>query len=249
MPELAPSSARSPIDDALGAAARQRAHDRGAAADVGAVADDDALRDAALDHRRAERARVEVHEALVHDGGAGGEVGAEAHARGVGDPHPVGHDVVEQPRELVDARHARCRARCSAGPESRRSRPDAPVRRSSRRRSAGAPKRPSRLIVFGLHEQVAEQVQAQVRVRGGGGRGIEVDLDRHELDGTSRRASRSGERLELGRRECGSTPSGAPSAGRGTRCRAPCRRRRSWRDRSPRRTVHGPRRQRIGGSP
>src|SRR5690606_4772483 len=46
--------------DPLLPAAGQRAHDRGAAADVGAVADDDALGDAALDHRAAERARVEV---------------------------------------------------------------------------------------------------------------------------------------------------------------------------------------------
>src|SRR5690606_2759304 len=52
-------------DDLL-AAAGQGAHDRGAAADVGAVAHDDARGDAALDHRGAEGARVEVHEALVH---------------------------------------------------------------------------------------------------------------------------------------------------------------------------------------
>ena len=87
MPEFAPSSARSPIDDALRAAAGERAHDGCAAADVAAVADDDALRDASLDHRGAERAGVEVHEALVHDGGAGGEVRAEPHARGIGDAH------------------------------------------------------------------------------------------------------------------------------------------------------------------
>ena len=85
MPALAPSRQRSPTRDDLLAAARQGAHDRGAAADVGAVADDDAGRDAALDHRGAERAGVEVDEALVHDGGALGEVGAEAHPVGVGD--------------------------------------------------------------------------------------------------------------------------------------------------------------------
>ena len=56
----------------------QRAHDRGAAADVGAVVDDDARRDPALDHRRAERAGVEVDEALVHDDGARRQVGARA---------------------------------------------------------------------------------------------------------------------------------------------------------------------------
>ena len=68
------------------AAAGQGAHDRGAAADVGAVADDDAGRDAALDHRGAEGAGVEVDEALVHDRGAGGQVRAEADPVGVGDP-------------------------------------------------------------------------------------------------------------------------------------------------------------------
>ena len=86
------------------AAARQRAHDRGAAADVRAVADDDAGRDPPLDHRRAERAGVEVDEALVHDRRALGEVGAEPHAVGVGDPHARRRDVVGHARELVDRR-------------------------------------------------------------------------------------------------------------------------------------------------
>ena len=44
-------------------------------------------RDAALDHRRAERAGVEVDEALVHDRRALGQVRAEPHAVGVGDAH------------------------------------------------------------------------------------------------------------------------------------------------------------------
>ena len=47
-------------------------------------------RDAPLHHRRAQRAGVEVDEALVHHGGALGEVGAEAHAVGVGDAHADG---------------------------------------------------------------------------------------------------------------------------------------------------------------
>ena len=73
--------------DLLLAAARQRAQDRRAAADVAAVADDHAGADAALDHRRAERAGVEVAEALVHHRGARGEVGAETDPRRVGDAH------------------------------------------------------------------------------------------------------------------------------------------------------------------
>src|SRR5215213_7737809 len=49
--------------DLLGPAARERAHDRSAPADVRAVTDDHALADAPLDHRRPERARVVVAEA------------------------------------------------------------------------------------------------------------------------------------------------------------------------------------------
>jgi hypothetical protein len=63
-------------------------HDGRPAADVGAVADDDAGGDASLHHRGAERARVEVHEALVHDDRAGGEVCTEANPARVGDTHP-----------------------------------------------------------------------------------------------------------------------------------------------------------------
>src|SRR5690606_10326501 len=91
--------------DDLAAAAGERAHDGRAAADVGPVADHDARGDAALDHRGAERARVEVDEALVHHGRAGGEVRAEAHAVGVGDADARGDDVVDHARELVHAVH------------------------------------------------------------------------------------------------------------------------------------------------
>jgi hypothetical protein len=83
------------------AAAGQRALDGRAAADVAAVADDDARGDPALDHGRAERACVEVHEALVHHRGAFGEMGAQADTIAVGDPHAGRHDVVGHPRELV----------------------------------------------------------------------------------------------------------------------------------------------------
>ena len=70
--------------DLILAAARQRAHDRRSAADVAAVADDHAGRDAAFDHRRAERAGVEVDEPLVHHRGArrrGGRRGARGRRR------------------------------------------------------------------------------------------------------------------------------------------------------------------------
>ncbi len=94
--------------DLFGATARQRAHDRRAAAEIGVGADDDALADAALDHRRAERAGVEVAEAFVHHDRAVGEVGAEADPRGVGDAHTGRRHVVGHRRELVDAAHDEC---------------------------------------------------------------------------------------------------------------------------------------------
>ena len=61
--------------------------------------------DAALDHRGAERAGVEVDEALVHDRRAGGQVGSEADPVGVGDADAGGDHVVGHPRELVEAEH------------------------------------------------------------------------------------------------------------------------------------------------
>jgi len=91
--------------DHLAAAAGKRAHDRRPAADVGAVADHHAGADPAFHHRRAERTGVEVDEALVHHGGAGGEVCAQAYAVGVGDAHAGGDHVVGHPRELVHAEH------------------------------------------------------------------------------------------------------------------------------------------------
>jgi hypothetical protein len=92
-------------DDLL-AASGQGAHDRGAAPDVGPVAHHDARADPALHHRGAERAGVEVDEALVHDGRAFGQVRTEAHPVGVGDADTGGQDVVGHPRELVDAEDA-----------------------------------------------------------------------------------------------------------------------------------------------
>ena len=138
MPALAPIRQRSPIVIDLVAATGQRAHDRRAATDVGAVADDDAGADAALDHRRAERAGVVVDEALVHDRRAGREVRAEAHPVGVGDAHAGRQHVVDHPRELVDAEDLHRAAACAAAAGCVRSRRPRRVRSwSTRRWSAG----------------------------------------------------------------------------------------------------------------
>src|SRR5699024_10393460 len=92
----------SDADDLL-APTRKRTHNRRSTADVGAVADDDSGGDAALDHRVAERSRVVVDEAFVHDGSAFGEVSTQAYPIGIADAHPCRDHVVGHPRELVDA--------------------------------------------------------------------------------------------------------------------------------------------------
>src|SRR5674476_30876 len=95
----------------------QGAHDRGTAADVAAVVDDHPGRDPALDHRDAERPGVEVDEALVHHRGALGEMGAQTHPVGVGDPDAGRDHVVHHPRELVDAEDRRSVAVDRAQPQ------------------------------------------------------------------------------------------------------------------------------------
>src|SRR5690606_23132562 len=67
------------------AAPGEGTHGGTAAAEVGAAAHEHAGGDAALHHVGAVGAGVKVDEALVHDGGAFPQVGAEAHPGGVGD--------------------------------------------------------------------------------------------------------------------------------------------------------------------
>src|SRR5699024_11228724 len=66
--------------DAVGAAAGERAHDGRAAADVRAVADDDALRDAYFEHGRSQGAGVVVDETFVYNGRRGGQMRAVTHS-------------------------------------------------------------------------------------------------------------------------------------------------------------------------
>ena len=198
MPALAPSRQPAPDADPLLAAARQRAHDRGAAAHVGAVADHHPRRDASLDHRGAERPGVEVDEALVHHGGALGQVRAEAHAVGVGDPHAGRQHVVGHPRELVDAVHL---------DRSEGAQPQPGLLETLDR--AGAHAGPDHVAEgaehavevdrVGLHEAVGEQVQPQVGVARTGGRGVEVDLHEPHLGAHAARGVVAREGLELRR--------------------------------------------------
>ena len=48
---------------------------------------------------------LKLHEPLVHDRGAAGEVRTQPHPVGIRDAHAARHDVVGHPRELVDAEH------------------------------------------------------------------------------------------------------------------------------------------------
>ena len=79
--------------------------------------DHHARRDPALHHRGAQRAGVEVDEALVHDRRARGQVRAQSHPVGVGDAHAGGHHVVDHPRELVDAVDGHRTAPAQPGPD------------------------------------------------------------------------------------------------------------------------------------
>ena len=189
MPELAPSRQRSPIADLLLAAARERAHDRRSAADVGAVADDDARGDAALDHRRAERAGVEVAEPLVHHGRALGEVGAEAHrGRRRRCARPAGR------RSRSSAGTCRARARAAMRPlEARAARRTASSSSTGDRAEVGPrhvgqqPEDAVEVERVRRRQPVRQQVQPQVDVRG---------------DGRRRRRRRSSAG-SVGRRRCG----------------------------------------------
>lgn len=89
-------------DDLL-AAARERAHDRGATADVGVLANEDTGRDTPFDHGRAFGAGIEVDEALVHHRRAHAEIRTKPDARRVSDAHPARDDVVRHGRKLVHA--------------------------------------------------------------------------------------------------------------------------------------------------
>ncbi len=91
---------------ALLAAAGESAHRGGAAAHIRAVAHNNALRDAALDHGGAQGAGVEVYEALMHHGRTGRQVRAQAQTVAVTNAHAGGHHVIHQARELINVAHA-----------------------------------------------------------------------------------------------------------------------------------------------
>src|SRR5690606_8959440 len=88
-------------DDGL-VATGEGAEDAAATAEVAVGLHEDTSGDAPFNHGGAFGTGVEVAEAFVHHGGAFTDVGTEAHARGVGNTHTAGDDVVGHARELVD---------------------------------------------------------------------------------------------------------------------------------------------------
>ena len=197
-------------------------------------------RDPALDHRGAERAGVEVDEALVHDGGArrrGARRGGRGRRRRCA--RPVGTHVVDHPRELVDAEHLH-RCPCGAARSRVCSKPSTAHGPTLVQTTLGStPKMPSRLSPCGRDEPVRQQVQAQVGV-GGVGRRCRRGRSRRARSSRSRRRASSrapvgaGQRRELvlggaapvraerGRREPGvEHPSGTGPSSRWRRARSP----------------------------
>ena len=178
IPPFAPIQAALADRDLLGPSTGQRAHDRRAAADVGAFADDHPLRDPTLHHRRAERAGVEVAEALVHDDGACRQVGSEADPGCIADAHARRYHVISHRRELVEAVHVQACARRPAAPEADvvdiAGGHGAEIGPCHRRQLA---EHAVEVEAAGHGEAVRQQVQAQVHV----GRRCWwfVDVDRH----------------------------------------------------------------------
>ena len=96
------------------AAARQSALGAGAAAKIRSGANGHPLRDTAFDHVRAQCRRVEVHKALVHDGGAFAQVGTESDAAGISDAYACRNHVVHHFGELIDREDLQVEALCAS---------------------------------------------------------------------------------------------------------------------------------------
>ena len=201
--------------DALRAAAGQGAHDRGAAADVGAVAHDHALaeiRPSTIDVPRVPALKLTKPSCITVVPAARCAPSRTRSASAI--RTPGGHDVVDHPRELVDAEHL-----------------DRPAGRRSRRRVsskpstaqgpwvvqttlASTPKMPSRLSVFGADQPVREQVQAQVGV-GRRRRGRRRGRSRWTRPRGARCGPRPCRRARPARRGRRPSAAGGPSAGSG----------------------------------
>src|SRR5665811_2032955 len=119
---------------------------------------------------------------------------AKPYAISVGDPYPARHDVVDHPRELVDAEDREVLAREPAG---------APyglevvhrARTGTRPHDVGQdPEDAVEVHLARLHEPVAQEVESEIGVWNARGRRVEVDLDDHGLG--TRLAAGVGRHLE-----------------------------------------------------
>ena len=116
----------------------------------------------------------------MHDGGALGEVRAEADPVGVGDPDAGGDDVVHHAGELVHAVDGDGTALAQPGAGQLEAL-DGGGPEVGPHHVGEFAEDPVQVDAVRLHQAVGEQVQAQVGV-GGVGRGlVEVDLDEHDL--------------------------------------------------------------------
>ena len=198
MPAVGADQATLADADAFRAAAREGAHDRGAAADVGAVADDDALRRCGPRPSSVPRVpalKLQKPSCMTVVPAARWAPRRTRSASAM--RTPCGHDVVGHPRELVDAvapatvlPRARSRSRVARSRRRRRGRALVQTTLVSGAEDAVEVDR------VGRDEAVREQVQAQVGVGCVGRRGVEVDLDEAHLGADAARLVRAAERLQ-----------------------------------------------------
>ena len=116
------------------------------------------------------RPRVEVHEARMHDGRSLGQVGAQAHARTVGNAYTLWQHVVDHRGELVDALHGHGATVAGAQAQARSFEIGDGTRAGVRPHDVGQHcENAVQVDRVGRHQAVGKQVQAQVGVFGRGG--------------------------------------------------------------------------------
>ena len=117
----------------------------------------------------------------MHDGRTLGEVGAQAHARAVGDTHARGQHVVDHRRELVHALHGDGVAVASAQAQAGGLEIGDRARARVRPHDVGQHREDAiQVDRVGLNQAVGKQVQAQVGVLRRGGGLLQVNRRGHD---------------------------------------------------------------------
>ena len=136
----------------------------------------------------------------MHDGRSLRQVGAQAHARAVGDAHAGRQHVVDHRRELVDALHGHGVAVASAQAQAGGLEVGDGARAGVRPHDVGQHRENAvQVDRVGLYQAVGEQVQAQVGVLRRGGGLLQVNRRGHD-DGAH--AARVIDALQHGQRGC-----------------------------------------------